>query len=194
MRRIVLWAAVTVTVFVLLFSYRTSTSAVSASAAIAPDTTRSTTSAGSGSTGSGSSSTSSGSSGSGSTDSGSSSGTAAGSSDSSSSSGTSGSSSSSGTSSSTASGTYTGDAVDTRWGPVQVQITVKDGKVTAAEAVVYPQENGRDQEINAVAIPALNQEVVTAQSANIDMISGATVTSDGYISSLQSALDQAHLS
>ena len=92
------------------------------------------------------------------------------------------------------SGTYTGQSVDTRWGPVQVQITVKNGKITAAQAVVYPQENPRDQEINAFAVPQLNSEAVQAQSGNIDAVSGATVTSDGYIQSLQSAIDQAHLS
>lgn len=100
-------------------------------------------------------------------------------------------------SSSTASGsgtkTVTGDSVDTRWGPVQVQITVTNGKVTKANAVVYPTENPRDQQINAYAIPALNKEAVSAGSAQIDMISGATVTSTGYLGSLQSALDKAGL-
>jgi uncharacterized protein with FMN-binding domain len=102
--------------------------------------------------------------------------------------------SSSGSSSSSTSGTYTGASADTRWGPVQVQITVQNGKITAAQAVVYPQENPRDQEINAYAVPQLNSEAVQAQSAGIDAVSGATVTSDGYIESLQSAIDQAHLS
>jgi uncharacterized protein with FMN-binding domain len=91
------------------------------------------------------------------------------------------------------SGTYTGDAVQTRWGPVQVRITVEGGRITRAEAVQYPQENRRDQEINAFAVPQLNAEVVQAQGASIDAVSGATVTSDGYLQSLQSALDQAHL-
>lgn len=93
----------------------------------------------------------------------------------------------------TVSGTFTGDAVSTRWGDVQVAITVTDGKITQAEAVEYPQNNGRDQEINSYALPVLAQEVTQAQSAQIDAVSGATVTSDGYIQSLQSALDQAHL-
>jgi uncharacterized protein with FMN-binding domain len=51
----------------------------------------------------------------------------------------------------------------------------------------------RDQEINAYAVPALDDEAVQAQSGSIDAVSGATVTSDGYIQSLQSAIDQAHL-
>jgi uncharacterized protein with FMN-binding domain len=89
--------------------------------------------------------------------------------------------------------TYTGDVVDTRWGPVQVQITVQGGKITAADAVQYPQENDRDVQINGYALPILNQEVVQQQSASIDTVSGATVTSDGYLRSLQSAIDQAHL-
>jgi uncharacterized protein with FMN-binding domain len=89
--------------------------------------------------------------------------------------------------------TYTGDSVDTRWGPVQVRITVTGGKITTSEAVQYPQNNGRDAEINGFALPVLNQEVVQQQSASIDTVSGATVTSDGYLQSLQSAIDQAHL-
>jgi uncharacterized protein with FMN-binding domain len=59
--------------------------------------------------------------------------------------------------------------------------------------VEYPTENPRDQQINAYAIPQLNAEAVAAQSASIDAVSGATVTSDGYIESLQSAIDAAHL-
>ena len=102
---------------------------------------------------------------------------------------TSGSSSSS----SGSSKTYTGDAENTRWGIVQVEITVKNGKITKSEAVQYPSENPRDQEINAYAVPQLNSEAVQKQSGSIDAVSGATVTSDGYIQSLQSAVDQAKL-
>ncbi|MGN6610487.1 MAG: FMN-binding protein [Angustibacter sp.] len=90
-------------------------------------------------------------------------------------------------------GTFTGDTVQTRWGPVQVQITVSGGKITAADVVQVPQGNPRDQEINSYAVPVLNSEVVQAQSAQIDTVSGATVTSDGYLQSLQSAIDAAHL-
>jgi uncharacterized protein with FMN-binding domain len=91
------------------------------------------------------------------------------------------------------SGTFTGEVADTRWGPVQVQITVAHGAVTAVTAVDYPQGNDRDVEINSYAIPQLNQEATAARSATIDTVSGATVTSDGYIQSLQSALDKAGL-
>jgi len=89
--------------------------------------------------------------------------------------------------------TYTGGVAQTRWGPVQVQITVSGGRVVAASAVQVPSGNGRDQMINSYAVPILNDETVQAGNAQIDTVSGATVTSDGYISSLQSALDAAHI-
>jgi uncharacterized protein with FMN-binding domain len=95
--------------------------------------------------------------------------------------------------SSDAAGTFTGDSVMTRWGAVQVEITVAGGRITAVQAVEYPQENPRDRQINAYALPVLAQEATQSQSADIDVVSGATVTSDGYIQSLQSAIDQAHL-
>jgi uncharacterized protein with FMN-binding domain len=87
----------------------------------------------------------------------------------------------------------TGDSTDTRWGPVQVQITVANRKITDVNVIDYPSGNGRDQQINARALPVLVQETLDAQSAHIDMVSGATVTSEGYLGSLQSALDQAGL-
>jgi uncharacterized protein with FMN-binding domain len=99
----------------------------------------------------------------------------------------------SGSKASGAAKTYTGQPADTRWGTVQVQITVQGGKVTGARAVQYPNDNGHDQEVNAYALPILAQEAVAAQSASIDAVSGATVTSGGYVQSLQSALDAAHL-
>ena len=86
-----------------------------------------------------------------------------------------------------------GTAVDTRFGPVQVQITVRAGKILEVAALEYPQGSGRDQEINSYAIPVLKQETVQAQSAQIDTVSGATYTSQGYVRSLQAALDAAHL-
>ena len=91
----------------------------------------------------------------------------------------------------TGSKTVTGDSINTRWGPVQVQITVTNGKITAAQAVQAPQNNPRDQQINSYAIPMLNQEAIKASSATIDMVSGATYTSTGYIASLQSAVNKA---
>jgi uncharacterized protein with FMN-binding domain len=96
-------------------------------------------------------------------------------------------------STSATSGTVTGTVADTRWGPVQVQLTVANGSITNVAVVQYPNSNGKDQEINARALPLLIQETLKAQSAKIDMVSGATYTSDGYVTSLQSALDQAGL-
>ena len=108
--------------------------------------------------------------------------------------GSSSGSSSSGTSSSgSGSTTVTGSAADTRWGPVQVQITVDGGQVTAVEVVDYPDSERRDQQINARALPILVSETLDAQSSDVDMVSGATYTSEGYVTSLQSALDQAGL-
>jgi len=89
--------------------------------------------------------------------------------------------------------TVTGDSTNTRWGPVQVRITVANGTITAVDVVDYPSGNGRDRQINAYALPVLVHETLDAQSAHIDMVSGATVTSEGYLGSLQSALDQAGL-
>ncbi|WP_046726667.1 FMN-binding protein [Streptomyces humi] len=96
-------------------------------------------------------------------------------------------------SSSTGTRTVTGDTVQTRWGPVQVKVTVKNGKITDVTAVQYPTENPRDQQINSYAIPQLRSEALAAQSASIDTVSGATYTSEGYQQSLQSALDSAGL-
>ncbi|MFB0615147.1 FMN-binding protein [Streptomyces sp. AGS-58] len=89
--------------------------------------------------------------------------------------------------------TVTGDTVRTRWGPVRVRVTLGSGKLTDVTAVSYPQDNPRDQEINSYALPQLRREALTAQSAQIDTVSGATYTSDGYRQSLQSALDSAGL-
>lgn len=90
--------------------------------------------------------------------------------------------------------TITGDAVDTRKGPVQVQITVRNGTVTAVKAVKYPLKNQHEVQLNSLyAIPQLNSEALAAKSARIEMVSGATYTSKGYLSSLQSALDKAGL-
>ncbi|MGW2724488.1 FMN-binding protein [Streptomyces sp. NPDC001492] len=97
----------------------------------------------------------------------------------------------SGGSTTTATKTVTGDTIQTRWGPVQVRITLKSGKLTEVTAVQYPTDNPRDQEINSYALPRLRSEALQAQSASIDTVSGATYTSNGYRQSLQSALDSA---
>ncbi len=89
--------------------------------------------------------------------------------------------------------TITGSVAQTRWGPVQVEITVDGGVITSVAVVEYPTENHKDQEINEAALPILVEETIDAQSADIDMVSGATVTSEGYVESLQAALDEAGL-
>ncbi|WP_182884824.1 FMN-binding protein [Microbispora sp. H10885] len=89
--------------------------------------------------------------------------------------------------------TVTGDAADTRWGPVQVEIVISGGRMAGIRVLVAPQNNHRDIEINNEALPILDEEALSARSAQIDVVSGATYTSDGYIRSLQSALDKAGL-
>lgn len=107
--------------------------------------------------------------------------------------GSGGSAKSGGSGSSSGTRTVTGETVQTRWGPVQVRITVKSGRITDVTAVSYPTDNPRDHEINSYALPELRREALAAQSADVDSVSGATYTSDGYRQSLQSALDSAGL-
>ncbi|MEU5662594.1 FMN-binding protein [Streptomyces longwoodensis] len=86
--------------------------------------------------------------------------------------------------------TVTGAVAQTQYGPVQVRVTVSGGRITAAEAVQAP-KGGESDRKTALAVPRLNREAVAAGSADIDSVSGATYTSEGYKKSLQSALDQA---
>jgi len=88
--------------------------------------------------------------------------------------------------------TATGTVAQTRWGPVQVQVRIVGAKITEVTVLQHPSGNSQDEEINGYALPRLRAEVLQAQSARIDTVSGATVTSDGYLTSLQSALDAAH--
>ncbi len=88
-------------------------------------------------------------------------------------------------------GSFTGGASTTRYGPVQVRLTVTGGLISDVQVISYPDSNGQDRQINHNAVPRLVSETVNAQSAHIDMVSGATYTSRGYMSSLQSAIDQA---
>ncbi|MFD4971014.1 FMN-binding protein [Streptomyces sp. NPDC058424] len=92
---------------------------------------------------------------------------------------------------STGTNTVTGETVQTRWGPVQVRVTLVGGRITDVTALAQPSGNPRDREISGYAIPQLRREALAAQSASIDTVSGATYTSDGYRRSLQSALDAA---
>ncbi|MCU1596929.1 MAG: hypothetical protein QOK08_232 [Actinomycetota bacterium] len=91
------------------------------------------------------------------------------------------------------SGTFTGDTVNTQFGPVQVKITVKAGKLTDVTPLQLTTDGGRSVQISNYAAPILRSEVLAAQSANVSSVGGATYTSQGYLSSLQSALDKAGL-
>ncbi|WP_406349197.1 FMN-binding protein [Streptomyces sp. NBC_00144] len=95
-------------------------------------------------------------------------------------------------SASTGTGTFTGKPVDTQYGTVQVAATLVKGQLTAVKVLQAPDQNGRDQQIASHALPQLTEEAISAKSAHIDAVSGASYTSQGYIQSLQSALDQAH--
>ena len=96
-----------------------------------------------------------------------------------------------GSSTSLADGTYTGSSVSTRYGDVQVQITVSGGTITAVDVVAYPSNDNKSASINARAVPTLVQETLTSQSSSVSSVSGATYTSTGYKTSLQSAIDAA---
>src|SRR3954454_8456224 len=92
--------------------------------------------------------------------------------------------------SSAVSGTATGNAIDTQYGPVQVRVTVKDGKITDIQGLVLTGNDPRSTQISSAAEPTLKQEALSAQSADIDAVSGATFTSAGYAQSLQPVLDK----
>ena len=97
------------------------------------------------------------------------------------------------TSSTVADGTYTGDDVNTRFGSVQVQISVSGGQITDVTALQLTDTDRRSIQISNRAAPILRSETLQSQSANISNVSGATYTSDAYLQSLQSAIDQAGL-
>ncbi|MGN6160130.1 MAG: FMN-binding protein [Marmoricola sp.] len=167
MKRIVLWFMSTLSVVVLLFGYKTSTSAsgldTANSASLKPVTISSSPTTGSSTTPASprtSTATSA--------------------------------KKTSATKAAITTKTVTGQVIQTRWGPVQVQVKVTSGKITTVSVLQYP-SGGRSDEINSYALPMLVSETVKAQSANIAMVSGATYTSDGYVQSLQSALDRAGL-
>lgn len=89
--------------------------------------------------------------------------------------------------------TVTGATVETRWGPVQVQITIKDGKIVDAVGLQYPDGDRRSQWISEQAIPWLVEETLAEQIADVQIISGATYTSMGWRESLASAMQKAGL-
>lgn len=188
MKRVVYAVLATLSGLVLLFSYRTSLDAVDPMAATEPVASSGTVSSDAGATAPATGGTSDDESQEGddeSDDNDAGSGSESGST----------STQSGGSTSSTASGlvdgTYTGASADTRYGPVQVQISVSGGAITDVQVLDYPASNSKDRQINERALPVLISETTQTQSAQIDMVSGATYTSQGYITSLQSAIDQA---
>jgi len=92
---------------------------------------------------------------------------------------------------SSTSGVITGDTAQTQWGPVQVQITVSGGQITAAKALQFPNGDRRSQSISQQAVPYLIQQTLTTKSANVVGVSGASYTSDGWRRSLASARSKA---
>jgi uncharacterized protein with FMN-binding domain len=90
-------------------------------------------------------------------------------------------------------GTFTGTAETIPFGPVQVQAVISGGRLTNVVVLQVPDRGGYEDQIVQTAVPELTSEALSAQSANIDVVSGATYTSQGYAESLQSALDQAGL-
>ena len=91
------------------------------------------------------------------------------------------------------SGAYVGTDVPNRFGDVQVRVMIKNGHIVDVQAVQMPYDRARSAYISQVAGPMLRSEVLQAQSAQIDIISGATYTSESYAQSVESALQQAHL-
>jgi uncharacterized protein with FMN-binding domain len=88
-------------------------------------------------------------------------------------------------------GTYTGSVADAQWGNVQIQAVIKNGKITNVSFLQYPNDRNRSININSYADPQLVNEAIQAQSANVDIVTGATDTSDAFIQSLTDALSQA---
>ena len=164
MKRIVLWVMSTLSALVVLFGYHTSTSATMATAT-GSETAITGSVQGQAAAGTTSSGSAPPSDSSGSTDS----------------------------SSSSGAGTVTGTAVQTRYGPVQVQLEVSGSTITNVSVLQYPNSDGRDVQINQYALPQLIQQTLDSQGGSVSMVSGATYTSQGYAQSLQSALDQAGL-
>jgi len=88
-------------------------------------------------------------------------------------------------------GAYVGDVFDAYYGPLQVQANVSGGRIVSVKALQFPADRRTSQRINNQALPALQSEVIAAQDTQVDIVSGATLTSEAYIRSLDSALGQA---
>ncbi len=88
-------------------------------------------------------------------------------------------------------GSYTGSVADAQWGVVQVKAIIQNGKITDVQFLQYPNDRSRSIYINSVADPQLTSEAIQAQSANVDIVTGATDSSDAFMQSLSDALSQA---
>lgn len=88
-------------------------------------------------------------------------------------------------------GSYTGAVTDAQWGYVQVHVVIQNGKMANVQFLQYPHDRNRSVEINGYADPQLIQEAIQAQSARVDIITGATDSSEAFIQSLSDALSQA---
>lgn len=88
-------------------------------------------------------------------------------------------------------GTYTGNQADAFYGNIQVQTVISNGKISDIQFIQYPNDRARSIAINTLAIPSLKQEAIQAQNANVNIVSGATDSSNAFIQSLSSALSQA---
>jgi uncharacterized protein with FMN-binding domain len=88
-------------------------------------------------------------------------------------------------------GKYLGDVSNTSWGDVQVQVVIDNNRIASVSTIEYPQDRPLSTRLNQVAVPMLEQEAVQVQSADVQLVTGATVTSEGFMESLKSALSQA---
>lgn len=88
-------------------------------------------------------------------------------------------------------GNYTGSAADAYYGTIQVKATIANGKLSDVEFLQYPNDQKESVEVNEAAMPTLKQEAIKSQNADVDIVSGATQTSEAFKQSLASALTQA---
>ena len=88
-------------------------------------------------------------------------------------------------------GKYLGDVANTAWGDVQVQVVIDGNRIASISTVKFPQDRPLSAKISQFAIPMLEQEAVHMQSAQVDFVTGATLTTEGFIESLKTALTQA---
>jgi len=88
-------------------------------------------------------------------------------------------------------GEYIGDLTDAIYGNIQIKLVIKNGKITDVIFLTFPNDLPHTREVSAMALPILRQETIQSQSANVDNVTGATQTTDGYIQSVKSALDKA---